>query len=121
MLYVRGNRRDYDLWEALGNPGWSYRRVLPFFKKSEDNRNPYLANNSYHSSGGYLTVQESPFRTPLALAFIKAGEELGYDKNKIISSDYSLVKSSSNIFLKSINIQVNGHYGKYIECFGVKR
>lgn len=79
MLYVRGNRYDYDLWEALGNKGWSYSNVLPYFMKSEDNRNPYLENTSYHRSGGYLTVQESPFRTPLALAFLKAGEELGYE------------------------------------------
>ncbi|CAH1393770.1 unnamed protein product [Nezara viridula] len=78
MIYVRGNRNDYDLWESLGNKGWSYNNILPFFKKSEDNRNPYLANSTYHSTGGYLTVQESPFRTPLSLAFVKGGEELGY-------------------------------------------
>ncbi|CAB0020141.1 unnamed protein product [Nesidiocoris tenuis] len=83
MIYVRGNRYDYDTWEALGNPGWGYKHVLPFFKKSEDNRNPYLMNSSYHSVGGYLTVQESPFRTPLALSFIRAGEELGYENRDI--------------------------------------
>jgi len=57
MLYVRGNRKDYDIWEADGNPGWGYNEVLHYFKKSEDNRNPYLANTHYHASGGYLTVQ----------------------------------------------------------------
>lgn len=52
MLYVRGNRRDYDQWEALGNPGWGFDDVLPYFKKSEDQRNPYLARNSdYHGVG----------------------------------------------------------------------
>jgi choline dehydrogenase-like flavoprotein len=60
MLYVRGNRHDYDHWESLGNPGWGYKNVLRYFKKSEDNRNPYLAPSKYHSRGGYLTVQESP-------------------------------------------------------------
>lgn len=65
MLYVRGNRYDYDLWESLGNPGWGYNDVLYYFKKSEDNRNPYLAKPPYHSTGGYLTVQESPWHTPL--------------------------------------------------------
>lgn len=52
MLYVRGNKRDYDLWEALGNKGWSYEDVLPYFIKSEDQRNPYLARNTkYHGTG----------------------------------------------------------------------
>ncbi|XP_055308995.1 glucose dehydrogenase [FAD, quinone]-like [Sitodiplosis mosellana] len=80
MLYVRGNRRDFDQWEALGNPGWSYEDVLPYFRKSEDQRNPYLAKNPrYHGTGGYLTVQDSPYNTPLGTAFLQAGEELGYD------------------------------------------
>ncbi|XP_046979490.1 glucose dehydrogenase [FAD, quinone]-like [Schistocerca americana] len=80
MIYARGNRHDYDTWEALGNPGWGYRHVLPYFRKSEDQRNPYLARNSrYHATGGLLTVQESPWHTPLALAFVQAGQQLGYE------------------------------------------
>lgn len=56
MLYVRGNRRDYDQWEALGNPGWGFDDVLPYFKKSEDQRNPYLARNTdYHGVGEFLS------------------------------------------------------------------
>lgn len=77
MLYVRGNRRDYDSWAAMGNYGWSYDDVLPYFIKSEDNRNPYLAESPYHGVGGYLTVQESPYKTPLATAFVEGGVELG--------------------------------------------
>ena len=77
MLYVRGNRRDYDSWAAMGNYGWSYNEVLPYFIKSEDNRNPYLAQSPYHGVGGYLTVQESPYKTPLATAFVEGGIELG--------------------------------------------
>ena len=77
MLYVRGNRRDYDSWAAMGNDGWSFSEVLPYFIKSEDNRNPYFANSSYHGVGGPLTVQEAPYRTPLGTAFVEAGVELG--------------------------------------------
>ena len=51
MLYVRGNRHDYDHWEQDGNPGWGYEEALHYFKKSEDNRNPYLAATKYHQSG----------------------------------------------------------------------
>jgi len=81
MLYVRGNRKDYDDWEAQGNPGWGYNTALRYFKKSEDNRNPYLAKTQWHSTGGYLTVQEAPWRTPLATAFVEAGVEMGYENN----------------------------------------
>lgn len=57
MLYVRGNRRDYDHWAELGNTGWSYEDILPYFKKSEDNTDPLLASTRYHGTGGYLTVK----------------------------------------------------------------
>ena len=57
--------------------------MLPYFLKSEDNRNPYLARTPYHSTGGYLTVQESPWRSPLSIAFLQAGQELGYENRDI--------------------------------------
>lgn len=78
MLYLRGNKKDYDIWESLGNKGWGYKDVLHYFKKSEDNRNPYLAVNPYHNMGGYLTIAEAPYHTPLVSSFVQAGVELGY-------------------------------------------
>lgn len=87
MLYVRGNRYDYDHWRDLGNPGWGYEHVLEYFKKSEDNRNPYLQNSKYHNKGGLLTVQESPWKTPLVAAFVEAGTEIGYE-NRDINGEY---------------------------------
>ena len=63
MLYVRGNKKDYQHWEEDGNPGWGYDEVLSYFKKSEDNRNPYLAATDYHNAGGYLTGTKSLFLT----------------------------------------------------------
>ncbi|CAK1590448.1 unnamed protein product [Parnassius mnemosyne] len=80
MLYIRGNKRDFDQWESFGNPGWGYEDVLPYFKKSEDQRNPYLARDTrHHGVGGYLTVQDAPYNTPIGAAFLQAGEEMGYD------------------------------------------
>ncbi|KAF2367254.1 Glucose-methanol-choline oxidoreductase N-terminal [Trinorchestia longiramus] len=103
MLYVRGNRRDYDEWERHGNTGWNFDALLPYFKKSEDNRNPYIARNKrYHSTGGYLTVQESPWRTPLATAFVEGGMELGYvnrDYNAAYQTGGSLFTSYQTGFM----------------------
>ncbi|XP_065201442.1 glucose dehydrogenase [FAD, quinone] isoform X2 [Planococcus citri] len=83
MLYVRGNKKDYDHWETLGNVGWNSEEALYYFKKSEDNRNPYLSRTPYHSVGGYLTIQEAPWRTPLAATFVQAGVEMGYPNRDI--------------------------------------
>lgn len=48
MLYVRGNYKDYDLWESYGNYGWGWRDVFYYFIKSEDNRDPDILKNGYH-------------------------------------------------------------------------
>ncbi|RZT94920.1 GMC family oxidoreductase [Rivibacter subsaxonicus] len=70
MLYVRGNRWDYDHWAALGNPGWSYEDVLPYFKRAENNETHRA--DPFHGTGGPLNVAE--LRSPSALnkAFLAA-------------------------------------------------
>ncbi|MNY86417.1 Alcohol dehydrogenase [acceptor] [compost metagenome] len=70
MLYVRGHRWDYDHWAALGNTGWSYDEVLPYFKRSEHNETHGASD--YHGAGGPLNVAE--LRSPSALnaAFLAA-------------------------------------------------
>lgn len=83
MLYVRGNKKDYAHWESLGNPGWGPAEALYYFKKSEDNMNPYLSRTPFHGTGGYLTITEAPWHTPLAAAFVQAGEEMGYPNRDI--------------------------------------
>jgi glucose dehydrogenase (acceptor) len=62
MLYVRGNKRDYDTWSEMGNPGWDYESVLPYFTKSEDNRIKGLADSAYHARDGPLSIET--FRLP---------------------------------------------------------
>ena len=78
MLYIRGNKRDYDLWAELGNEGWSYDEIFPYFVKSEDNRDPDVLTNGYHGSGGYLTVSTPHYTTPIAGAFLEAAKLFGY-------------------------------------------
>ena len=51
MQYVRGNRHDYDIWASSGSAGWSYEDVLPYFLKSEDNRNSNLSKTSRFNFG----------------------------------------------------------------------
>lgn len=77
MMYVRGNRRDYDRWAEAGNVGWNYDEVLPYFKKSQDMRDPNLANSEFHGTGGGLTVE--PFHSISAIADMafEAGREMG--------------------------------------------
>ncbi|KAF5308862.1 hypothetical protein FQR65_LT00562 [Abscondita terminalis] len=75
MMYVRGNKEDYDEWYKQGNPGWSFKEVLPLFKKSE-NFIPQL-NNSFHGKGGLLDVEYAGPNSKFLDAFIDANNELG--------------------------------------------
>jgi choline dehydrogenase len=78
QIYMRGHRSDYDHWASLGNSGWSYDEVLPFFKKSENNeRGPSV----YHGSGGPLNVADLRDPNPLTQAFVRAGMEIGIPHN----------------------------------------
>jgi choline dehydrogenase len=78
MVYVRGNRYDFDHWRALGNEGWSYADVLPYFKKAE---NRERGASAYHGAGGPLNVFDPPTVNPLTSAFIEAGVDLGWPRN----------------------------------------
>lgn len=78
MIYIRGNKADYDEWSELGNKGWSYDEVLPYFKKMENQEN---IKDKYHGVGGPLNVMNRRYTNPLSETFIKAGEELGVSKN----------------------------------------
>jgi choline dehydrogenase len=75
MVYVRGNPRDYDIWNKLGNEGWGYKDVLPYFRKSE---NYSEGASAYHGVGGPLDVRYQPTPSVAALAFIDSAATLGY-------------------------------------------
>lgn len=78
MLYIRGHQSDYDHWKELGNKGWGWDNVLPFFKRSESNER---GGDELHGDSGPLNVAEQVSPRPIAAAFIKAGEETQYPVN----------------------------------------
>lgn len=78
MCYCRGHRKDYDGWEAAGNPGWGFENVLPYFIKSEDQQN---GASEFHGVGGPLSVQNLRHTNPLSTVFIDAAIEAGYTRN----------------------------------------
>ncbi len=79
MIYVRGNHRDYDRWQELGNEGWSYQEILPYFQKSEDYER---GASTYHGVEGPLHVIDYRNPTPVSQAFVSAAIELGYAGNE---------------------------------------
>jgi choline dehydrogenase len=78
LLYVRGQAEDYDNWAKLGNKGWSYDEVLPYFKKSEDNEN---GANDYHGANGPLSVSNIRVKRKICELFIDAAEQVGIPRN----------------------------------------
>ncbi|GAB0093753.1 hypothetical protein DMENIID0001_089280 [Sergentomyia squamirostris] len=81
FIYMRGNRQDYDEWEALGNTGWGWKDVLQYFKKSEGNKNDEIADQyggKFHNKDGLLTVELFPPNNPWKFMFIESAQELGY-------------------------------------------
>ena len=78
MCYTRGQREDYDGWAQLGNRGWAYADVLPYFRKSEDQAR---GESEYHGVGGPLAVEDLRYRNPLTETFVAAAIEAGYAAN----------------------------------------
>jgi choline dehydrogenase len=78
MIYMRGNRADYDSWRDLGNAGWGFAEVLPYFKKSE---NQERGASEYHGVGGPVNVADPRYVNPLTRAFLAAAEEIGIASN----------------------------------------
>jgi choline dehydrogenase len=78
MVYMRGQAADYDHWRQLGNAGWSYDDVLPYFKKAE--RNERL-HDRFHGADGPLNVAERPYTSPLSHVFVEAAQRAGLPFN----------------------------------------
>ncbi|MCH9670670.1 MAG: GMC family oxidoreductase N-terminal domain-containing protein [Gammaproteobacteria bacterium] len=75
-LYIRGQQQDYDTWAQMGNRGWSYDDVKPYFLKSE-NREGGAGDQGFHGKGGPLNIADPRERHPISDAFIASAETLG--------------------------------------------
>src|SRR5436190_22071545 len=79
MMYIRGNRSDYDRWAAeLGADGWSYDDVLPYFRRSERNAE---IDNAYHGTSGELHVTSKRWLSPHWPRFVESAAALGIEGN----------------------------------------
>ena len=78
MIYIRGNKWDYDNWAALGCTGWAFEDVLPYFKRAEHN---VRGEDAFHGDDGPLWVSDQKWANPGSLAFVEAAAELQLPRN----------------------------------------
>lgn len=111
MMYVRGNRRNFDQWSSLGNEGWSFDRVLPYFKKSEHYEE---GASSFHGTDGSLNVRKCPELTPVAEAFIDACVERGYKGN---DWDFNGARQENGASVMQFNITADNQRASTASAF----
>src|SRR3984893_10702752 len=78
MIYMRGHAADYDQWRQLGNEGWDYDSVLPYFRKAEDNER---GSSEFHGSGGPLHVSNQPYEWEIGKLLLEACIQAGIKPN----------------------------------------
>ncbi|MFA9201402.1 MAG: GMC family oxidoreductase [Cypionkella sp.] len=78
MIYIRGNKWDYDNWAALGCTGWAYDDVLPYFKRAEHNER---GADEFHGANGPLNVCDQKHANPGSVAFVEAAAQLQLPRN----------------------------------------
>ncbi|SFI00336.1 Choline dehydrogenase [Collimonas sp. OK307] len=105
MVYIRGHHSDYDHWAALGNHGWSFKDVLPYFKKAENN---HEFMDEWHGQGGPLHVSKLRTDNPFQQHYLRAAEQVGYP----VSPDFNGAQQEGVGFY-----QVTQHNGERCSSF----
>ncbi len=95
-VYSRGQPLDFDTWERLGNPGWGYRDVLPYFRRSEGFVGP--ADDAYHGREGPVRVQQTTWRDALCESFLDGAEAAGIPRTK----DYNGASQAGVAYTQSV-------------------
>ena len=97
MVYIRGHAADYDRWQQMGNPGWSYENVLPYFKKAESFAGD--GDPEFHGSDGPLSVKKSERTDDVLMdAFVEAGQQAGFPVTDLEITVPSSVESTIACF-----------------------
>lgn len=124
MIYTRGTPDDYNGWASMGNKGWAWKDVLPYFKKIENYHIPQFDDPNYHGHNGNLNIEYAPYRTTKGKAWVKAAEQLGFKYGDHNGKDYSGVSflqlsmkngtrhSASRAYLHPIKKRNNLHLSK---------
>jgi choline dehydrogenase-like flavoprotein len=114
MIYIRGQKEDYDGWRAMGCSGWGYDDVLPAFRKAENNA---TLSGPYHGSGGPLHVGDLRHRHPLSEAFVKAAQETSDSRNRPIAytADFN-GESQEGVGFHQVT-QVKGERASTARCY----
>ncbi|XP_046434278.1 glucose dehydrogenase [FAD, quinone]-like [Neodiprion fabricii] len=99
MIYLRGNPTDYNNWAAMGNEGWTWDEVKPFFLKAEDNGEINRVGRFWHSTGGPLSVERFPYRPPFADSILEAAKEAGFEMSQDLNGDkitgFTIIQSTT--------------------------
>ncbi|MBI29206.1 MAG: choline dehydrogenase [Pelagibacteraceae bacterium] len=113
MVYVRGNPNDYERWASMDLPSWSYKNVLPYFKKIEN----WSGGSNYFRGGeGLLPVNRSTNPNPIFKAFIKSAEEAGYQINDDMNGEHQEGFGMYDVTIdKGQRASVSKHYLKPAE------
>ncbi|GAB2784656.1 GMC family oxidoreductase N-terminal domain-containing protein [Rhabdobacter roseus] len=111
MMYVRGNPKNFDEWEALGAEGWGFEQVLPYFKKLENFEN---GPSDYHQVGGELSVRDCPDDVMRSEHFLKGATELGFDGPYW---DYNGERQENGAGLLQFHIGPDGHRASAATAF----
>ncbi len=84
MIYLRGQREDYDDWAAQGNPGWAFDDLLPYFRAAEHNER---GSDAWHATGGPLNVMDLRSPNRFGPVFVQAGEQAGHPLNRDFNAE----------------------------------
>lgn len=111
LIFTRGNKLDYDEWEHLGNPGWSYHHVLPYFRKLEHNMDPeFAADHKYHGTSGPLSIEQFSYQDENVNAILQGWKEMGFPEIDQNNGEQIGVMLLQNTVKDGVRASTNAEY-----------